>query len=89
MRNGHVAMSGQVLLTKSSNLVSEGRKKERKRKRRERERKGFRERGSTFSLKFSAIGPAHSDEARNKVAPHGKDYAWIPVLRSFGKLRKR
>ena len=36
MRNGHVAMREQVLLTKSSNLVWEERKKERKSKRRER-----------------------------------------------------
>ena len=34
----------------------------------------FREIGYTFSLKFSAIGPASSDEARSKVAPHDKDY---------------
>ena len=33
----------------------------------------FRERSSTLSLEFLAIGPASSDEARNKVAPHGKD----------------
>ena len=46
---------------------------------RDREREGFRERGSTFSLKF----PASSDEARSKVAPHGKDYTWIPVLGEF------
>ena len=60
MRNGHVAMRGQVLLTKSSNLVWEERKKER-RANGEREREGLRERGSTFSLKFPAIGPASSD----------------------------
>ena len=35
MRNGHVPMRGQVLLTKSSNLVWEGRKKERESKHRE------------------------------------------------------
>ena len=49
----------------------------------------FRERSSTFSLEFSAIGPASSDEARSKVAPHGKDYTWVPVLGSFNKLRER
>ena len=43
---------------------------------------------STFSLEFSAIGPSVSDEARSKVAPHGKDYAWVPVSGSFDKLRK-
>ena len=31
----------------------------------------FRERSSTLSLKFSAIGPSVSDKARSKVAPHG------------------
>ena len=49
----------------------------------------FRERSSTFSLGFPAIGPASSDEARSKVAPHGKDYTWVPVLGSFDKLRER
>ena len=39
----------------------------------------FRERSSTFSLEFPAIGPVSSDEARSKVAPHGKDYMWVPV----------
>ena len=49
----------------------------------------FRERSSTFSLEFPAIGTASSEEARSKVAPHGKDYTWVPVLGSFDKLRKR
>ena len=87
MRNGHVAMRGQVILTKSPKSVWERKKREKKRK-----RKGkcgvFRERSSTFSLKFSAIGPAASDEARSKVAPHGEDYTWVPVLRSLDQLRK-
>ena len=48
----------------------------------------FRERNSTFSLEFPAIGPASPDEARGKVAPHGKDYTWVPVLRSFDKVQK-
>ena len=39
----------------------------------------FRERSSTFSLKFPAIGPSASGEARSKVALHGKDYTWVPV----------
>ena len=57
---------------------------------RERESVGlFRERSSTFSLKFPAIGLSTSGEARSKVAPHGKDYTWVPVLGSFDKLRKR
>ena len=56
---------------------------------RDREREGFRERGSTFSLEFPAIGQASSDEVRSKVAPHGKDYTWVPVSGSFDKLQKR
>ena len=55
----------------------------------ERGREGFRERGSTFSLKFPAIGPLASGEARSKVALHGKDYTWVPVLGSLDKLRKK
>ena len=49
----------------------------------------FRERSSTFSLEFPAIGPASSDEERSKVTPHGKDYMRIPVSGSFDKLQKR
>ena len=63
----------------------EERERERKRKR-EGKCGIFRERGSTFSLEFPAIRPASSDEARSKVAPHGKDYTWVPVLGSFDKL---
>ena len=55
---------------------------------RDRERESFRERGSTFSLSFPAIGPSASGEARSKVALHGKDYTWVPVLESLDKLRK-
>ena len=54
----------------------------------ERECEIFRERSFTFSLEFPSIGPASSDEARSKLAPHGKDYAWVPVLGSFDKLQK-
>ena len=54
MRNGHVAMRGQVLLTKSPKSVWE-REKERGREQTEREGDLFRERSSTFSLKFPAI----------------------------------
>ena len=32
-------------------------------------------------------GPANSGEAKSKVAPYGKGYAWVPVLRSFNKLQ--
>ena len=48
----------------------------------------FRERSSTFSLEFPAIGPSVSGEARSKVAPQGKSYAWVPILRRFDKLQK-
>ena len=48
----------------------------------------FREKSSTFSLEFPAIGPASSDEARSKVAPHDKDYTWVPVSRNVNKLQK-
>ena len=54
--------------------------REREQTERDREREGFRERGSTFSLSFPTIGPESSDEARSKVALHGKDYTWVPVL---------
>ena len=48
----------------------------------------FLERSSTFSLKFPVIGPSASGEARSKVALHGKDHTWVPVLGSLDKLRK-
>ena len=71
--------------------ISLGEEKERGREQTERDggREGFRERGSTFSLRFPAIGPSDPDEARSKVALHGKDYAWVPVSGSFNKLRER
>ena len=87
MRNGHVAMRGQVLLTKSPKSVWEREKEREGGKRRESDL--FRERSSTFSLSFPAIGPSASGEARSKVALHGKDYKWVPVSRSFYKLRER
>ena len=63
-----------------------------RRKKSKRKREGkcgiFRERSSTLSLEFSAIGPTSSDEARSKVAPHGKDYTWVLVSGSFDKLQK-
>ena len=40
----------------------------------------FRERGSIFSLDFLAIGPSNPGEARGKVDPHCKGYAWVPGL---------
>ena len=50
MRNGHVAMRGQVPLTKYSNLVWERRKKERKRKWSEIKKERVLEREATPSL---------------------------------------
>ena len=88
MRNGHVAMRGQVLLTKSPKSGWERKKREREQTERDGGREGFRERGSTFSLRFPAIGPLASGEARSKVVLHCKDYTWVPVLGSFDKLRK-
>ena len=49
----------------------------------------FRERGSTFSLDFLAIGLSNSGETGGKVDPHCKSYAWVPVLWSFGKSRRK
>ena len=48
----------------------------------------FRERSSTFSLEFPTIGLSVFGEAISKVAPHGKGYAWVPVLWSFDKLQE-
>ena len=65
----------------------EGRERKTKRER-ERKERDFRERSSTFSLEFQAIGPSVSGEARSKVSPHGKGYTWVPVLWSFDKLQE-
>ena len=46
----------------------------------ERKEWDFRERNSTFSLEFLAIEPSDPGEPRDKVAPHGKAYYWVPVL---------
>ena len=50
MRNGHVAMRGQVLLTKSSNLVWERRRKEKESKQREIEKERVLDREAPPSL---------------------------------------
>ena len=68
--------------------ISLGEEKREKKRKIEEKCGVFRERSSTFSLKFPAIGPAASDEARSKVAPHGEDYTWVPVLRSLDQLWK-
>ena len=62
--------------------VWEGGEKTEKRERKRR-RVLERERESTFSLDFPTIGPSNSGEARGKVDPHCKGYAWVPVLGSF------
>ena len=66
----------------SPNRFWEKQNRERK-KERERKEDIFRERGSNFSLNFSAIGPSVSGETKAKLLPHGKGYAWVPVLWSF------
>ena len=75
-------MSGQVLLTP---LLAQPFGREEK-EREKREREDFRERSSTFSLDFSAIGLLNPGETRGKVDPHCKSYAWVLVLWSFDKL---
>ena len=57
-------------------------------KRGEIKEKDFREISYTLSLEFPVIGPSNLNELRGKVAPHGKSYAWVPILWSFNKLRK-
>ena len=57
-------------------------------KRKRKERRNSRERGSTFSLDFLAIGLSNSDETKGKVDLHCKSYAWVPILWSFDKLRE-
>ena len=49
---------------------------------------GVRERSSTFSLGFPAISPSNPGEARGKVDPHCKGYAWVPRLWNFDKLQE-
>ena len=46
-------------------------------------RKDFRERVSTFSLKFSVIGSSVLVGTRGEVGLRCKAYAWVPVLWSF------
>ena len=68
-----------------TNQFGRGDRKPRKEGRKERD---FRERSSTFSLEFLAIGPSNPGEPRSKIAPHGKSYVWVSDLWSFDKLRK-
>ena len=62
--------------------------KKRKRERKKEQERAFRERSSTFSLDFPAIGPSNPNEIRGKVDLHHKSYTWIPVLWSFGNSRR-
>ena len=55
-------------------------------KERGKEGESFRKRESTFSLDFPTIGPSNPEKTRDKFDPHGKGYAWVPVLWSFDKL---
>ena len=43
---------------------------------------------SDFSLRSRAIGPSEFFGARRKVVLHRESFAWVPVLRSFDKLRE-
>ena len=62
--------------------------KKRKRERKKEKERAFRERSSTLSLDFPAIGQSNSSETRGKVDPHYKSYAWVPTLWSFDKIRE-
>ena len=72
-----------------SGLGGKGRERETNREREIEKGRIFRERGSTFSLKFPAIGTSVSDRTRSKVAPHGKDYTWVPVSEGFRQTPER
>ena len=90
MRNGHVALRRQVSYPNLDQMDWRGRERRKKEQTKERGKCGiFREIRSTLSLEFPAIGPASPDEARSKVAPHGKDYTWVPVLGEFRQTPER
>ena len=48
----------------------------------------FRERERDFSLDLRAIRPSEFVGTRRKVALRRETYAWVPILRSFEKLRE-
>ena len=75
-----------ILLTQLDPTGWDGGKE--KKKEEKKEDKVFRERVSNFSLDFRAIGPAASGETREKVDPHCKSYAWVPVLWSFDNSKR-
>ena len=55
---------------------------------RERKEEDFRERESTVSLFFLAIGPSNPGNARGKVDPLYKGYAWVLALWSFSNSER-
>ena len=58
----------------------EGGEESKPREEKKEEEKCFRERNSHFSLESSTISPSNPGEARGKVNPHCKSYAWVPVF---------
>ena len=48
----------------------------------------FRERTSSFSLKYRTIPQSAVFGTRMKAALRGEGFAWVPDLRSFLKLRE-
>ena len=84
-----LGMRGQVLLTKFSQLDwgrkrgGETNEKKKEKKRRKERGRDLRERESNLSLDFPVIDSENSGEARSKVGPHCKSYAWAPDLWSF------
>ena len=48
----------------------------------------FRERGSGFSLRSRLIRPSDFIGPRSKAVLRSDGFAWVPVLRSFDKLRE-
>ena len=71
-----------------SGLGGKEREKETNREREIEKERVFRERGSTFSLSFSTIGPVSGSGARGRVDPHNESFASRLVLGSFDKLQK-
>ena len=65
-----------------------GRKGGKERQKKGKEGEGFRQRSSTFSLKFMAIEPAVFDGVRGKVHPCGKSFASRPESGSLDKLQE-
>ena len=48
----------------------------------------FLERESNFSLRFQKIRQSEFFGTRSKVVLRGEGNAWVPVLRSFDKIRE-